>query len=99
MGRFLKRVLNGAEAAGEAFDPAPFRVKGEKVACPVCGRGKFVRSFGGILPKPLFSSTRVPWLKLDQEVTILICVHCVHVLNFGRTPERVDLDQEEKGVE
>jgi hypothetical protein len=95
MGRFFKRVLNAAEAAGEAFDPSPFRVRGENVACPVCGRGEFLRSHGGELPKPLFGSVRVPWLKLDPGITTLICTHCVHVLHFGRTPERVDVAQEE----
>jgi len=73
---------------GEAFDPAPFLAKGEKVLCPVCGGDEFLRSPGDVLHRPLFLSTSAPWVKIDRETTTLICTHCVHILHFGYPPER-----------
>jgi hypothetical protein len=95
MGSFFKPFTKAAEATGEAFDPAPFMVKGQRVSCPVCGRREFVRSQGGPLTKPLFSRMRAPWLRLDASTTTLICTHCVLVLEFGQTPERVEVSLED----
>lgn len=84
----LKRLKKAAKAAGEALEPSQFAVKGERVFCPVCRQDEFLASPGNILQRPLFLSFTAPWLKIDRESTTLICTHCVHILHFGRPPER-----------
>jgi hypothetical protein len=86
----FKRLKKAAKAAGTALEPAQFAVKGELVACPVCGQDEFLASPGSILQRPLFLSLTAPWVKIDRESTTLICTHCVHILHFGRPPERAN---------
>ncbi|NNM05130.1 MAG: hypothetical protein HKO65_08520 [Gemmatimonadetes bacterium] len=84
----FKRFKKAAKAVGEALEPSPFVVKGEKVVCPICGGDEFLSSPGSILQRPLFLSFTAPWVKIDRESTTLFCTHCVHLLHFGRPPER-----------
>ena len=84
----FRRFRKAAKAAGEALEPSPFVVMGEKVVCPICGGDEFLSTPGSVLQRPLFLSFTAPWLKIDRESTTLICTHCVHILHFGRPPER-----------
>ena len=84
----FRRLRKAAKAAGAALEPSQFVVKGELVVCPICKEDEFLASPGTILQRPLFLSLTAPWVKLDRQSTTLICTHCMHILHFGRSPER-----------
>ncbi len=95
MAGWLRRLKRATSAVEETFEPGFFQIRGEDLLCPVCTRREFVRSSGQVIQKPLFTGWVNPWLKLDTQATVLICVHCFHVLDFARTPERVKPESQE----
>ena len=82
------RLRSAVKAAESALEPSRFMMMGELVVCPVCGKDEFLASPGTVLQRPLFLSITAPWVKIDRQSTTLICTHCMHILHFGRPPER-----------
>ena len=87
---FFSRLNRAAKAALDYSGAARYEVRGEEVKCPVCRGTEFAMVTDREVRRPLFSRRNLPWLKLDRNSSTLICAHCSHLMQFGRSPVRVE---------
>ncbi len=87
---FFSRLNRAVKAALDYPGAARYQVRGETVACPVCGGTEFAMVRDRDVRRPLFSRRNLPWLKLDRSSSTLICTHCSHLMQFARAPVRMD---------
>ena len=87
---FFKRLKRASRAAIGRHGPGEYFAKGDPIFCPICSGSEFLEVRDREFRRPFLSGHTTPWVTFDRRITVLVCTHCAHLMNFAVTPERAD---------